>query len=319
MSPLRAAERIFAWFGLSVLAIFVVGALFPMPASAWDCGRYNFRVTESGQVQIENRSGSNENAQKADVFVNGSKVLNDAQVPSMPKGTDWTSFSEITPPPGDWTWRVKGESDCEDTGEHHGVVSTATPVSTAPPTSVPTATAEPSDVPTATAVASATATLPPTASPTQEPQRTETATLTQVPPPPQPPPPPEPTDTPKPAPTQTSPPATSRPIATATDRPLGTPFGLAAVTATPTDTGAVCMTCCCACGCGYVQTPIIVNVNVEAPASENPAVPRQLSAPAVEPDLRKLELEVFAVFFVSGTNLILLVYLILSRKPSSGA
>jgi hypothetical protein len=318
MSPVRVAERLLAIFGISILAIFAVGVLFPQPASAWDCGRYNFQVTASGEVQVENRSGSNENAQKADVFVNGSKVLNDAQVPSMPKGTDWTGFAEIDPPAGDWTWRVKGESDCEDSGDHHGMVSTETPIPTSAPTSVPTATPEPSVVPTATEIASATGTPPPTATPTQDSQPTQTATLTQVPPPP---PPPEATDTPKPAPTQTSPPATSRPTATATDRPLGTPFGLVAATATPTQTptGAVCMACCCACGCGYVQTPLIVNVNVEAPASENPAVPRQLSAPAVEPDLRKLELEVFAVFFVSGANLILLVYLILSRKPSSNA
>src|SRR3990172_2647429 len=158
MSPLRAAERIFAWFGLSVLAIFVVGALFPMPASAWDCGKYGFQVTGSGQVQVENRSSSNENAQKADVFVNGSKVLNDVQVPSMPKGTDWTDFAEITPPSGDWTWKVKGESDCEDTGEHHGMVSTPTTVPTLPPTPVPTATLEPSPVPTTTTIPSATGT-----------------------------------------------------------------------------------------------------------------------------------------------------------------
>ena len=315
----RAVERVFAWFGLSVLAILIVGLLFPMPASAWDCGKYNFRVTASGQIQVENRSSSNENAQKADVFVNGSKVLNDAQVPSMPKGTDWTAFAEIEPPAGDWTWRVKGESDCEDTGEHSGPGPTATPVSTSAPTSVPTATIEPPATPTATAIPSATATPPPTASPTQEPQPTETATLTQV--PASPPPPPEPTDTPKPAPTRTSPPATSRPTATGTDRPLGTPFGLAATTATPTGipTGVVCTACCCACGCGYVQTPIIINVNIEVPSADNPAVPRQLSAPAVEPDLRKLELEIIATFFVSGANLILLVYLILSRKPSSNA
>jgi len=44
----RAVERVFAWFGLSVLAILIVGLLFPMPASAWDCGKYNFRVTASG-------------------------------------------------------------------------------------------------------------------------------------------------------------------------------------------------------------------------------------------------------------------------------
>src|SRR3990167_11301592 len=178
MSGLRVAERLLAIFGISILAIFAVGILFPQPASAWDCGKYNFRVTASGQVQAENRSSSNENAQKADVFVNGSKVLNDAQVPSMPKGTDWTGFAEITPPAGDWTWQVNGESDCEDTGDHHGVVSTATPVPTSAPTSVPTATPEPSAVPTATEIPSATATPPPTASPTQESQLTETATLT---------------------------------------------------------------------------------------------------------------------------------------------
>jgi len=309
-SPLRIAERLLAILGFTILTVLIGTILFPMPTFAWDCGKYTFRVTDSGQVQVENRSGSNENAQKADVFVNGSKVLNDAQVPSMPKGTDWTAFAEIEPPAGDWTWRVKGESDCEDAGDHSGLGPTATPVSTSPPTSVPTETLEPSAVPTATAIPSATETPPPTAAPTETERPESTATLTQIPPP-------EPTDTPKPAPTQTSPPATSRPTATATDRPLGIPFGLAAVTATPT--GLICTACCCACGCGYVQTPIIINVNIEVPSADNPAVPRQLSAPAVEPDLRKLELEIIATFFVSGANLILLVYLILSRKPSSNA
>jgi hypothetical protein len=110
-------------------AIIVVALALPSVASAWDCKGYNFNVTGGGSVRVENTSNSNEPSQTADVFVNGSKVINNASVPSMPAGTGWTEFATVTVPSGDWSWRVVGSSDCSDEGSYRGEV-TATPTPT---------------------------------------------------------------------------------------------------------------------------------------------------------------------------------------------
>jgi hypothetical protein len=151
-------------------AIIVVALALPSVASAWDCKGYNFNVTGGGSVRVENTSNSNEPSQTADVFVNGSKVINNASVPSMPAGTGWTEFATVTVPSGDWSWRVVGSSDCSDEGSYRGEV-TATPTPTfEQPTS--THTPKPTKTPTNVPPTETETPVPPTDTP--EPTNTPT-------------------------------------------------------------------------------------------------------------------------------------------------
>jgi len=182
----RAAFVVWAVLGMAVL----VDIFSAKSALAWDCKRYNFRVTEQGEVQVENRSNNDEPAQSADIWINGEKVLEDVPVPEMEEDTGWTSFAQIYPPrSGDWTWRVKGSKDCEDSGEHEGeepkptdVVDTPEPTGTLVPNE--TETTEPTEIP-------PTETLEPSSTPDPMPEPTFTPDPT-----------PEPTDEPKPTKTE---------------------------------------------------------------------------------------------------------------------
>ncbi len=221
---------------LAMLAI----VLLAFPTFAWDCRRYNFRVTSGGDAQVENRSGSDEPAQQADVYIPADHYSGTVDVPAMPAGTGWTTFLNVVPPAGDWTWRIVGSKDCEDSGEHEGKDPTNTPPPKDTPTDIPTDTPEPSATPvTPTLTASATDT------PTDIPTDTATLTETKRPPPTEtrPPPtePPEPTRT-KPPPTKEK---TPEPTQTATPKvPTPTP---STATITPTATPG------CPCCCGYSE------------------------------------------------------------------
>ena len=183
----------------------------------WNCGSnsgYSFRVTSSGSVQVQNHSDDNEPAQKADVFINGELVIDDADVPAMNAGTDWIEFAHIYPPAGNWEWRVKGESDCSDSGEHLS--------STPPPptdTEVPTATSDPSPTDRLTATPdpdpepSATPDPEPTKKPTRTPDPEPSATDDDD---------DDPTRTPKPTRTK-EPEDTETPDPTKTQKPTRTP------------------------------------------------------------------------------------------------
>ncbi len=260
---------------LAIVALLVVSTV----GQAWDCRRYNFRVTSGGAVQVENRSGSDEPSQTADVFVNGSKVINNASVPAMKAGTNWTTFANVSVPGGNWTWEVEGDKDCGDHGEHEGEEPTKTP-------HPPTATPRPSHTPDPTPTDKHTDTPePPTATPTAshtvEPSDTpvDTPTATRPPPDPSdtPPPPtatntrpPDPSDTPKP-PTETPKPSNTPPGPTKTPTPTGT--WLATYTPTATATlGCLCPTdCCCNCG-GYMGDEVWAYLHIEEEAQKQLAV-----------------------------------------------
>lgn len=83
----------------------------------WNCSQYNFTVDEIGRVFVQNLSGSNEPGQTADVYINNVLVANNVSVPAKSAGTDWTLITTVpVPNTGTWTWKVHGDSDCEDTG-----------------------------------------------------------------------------------------------------------------------------------------------------------------------------------------------------------
>ncbi len=248
LKPKRPRAYVIA-FAVASAAVLILAVVVPLTAQAWDCRRYNFRVTSSGDVQAENRSGSDEPAQTADVFVNGNKVINNAQVPALKAGTSWTTFASVSVPSGNWTWEVEGDKDCGDDGEHEGEEPTKTPK---PPTETPrpshtpdpTATDTPTDIPTDTPEPSAT---PVTPTHTVVPSDTPVDTPTGTRPPPTNTRPPDPTDTPKP--TNTRPPPTKEktPEPTQTATPEVTTPTPSTPTITPTATPG------CPCCCGYPE------------------------------------------------------------------
>ena len=222
-------------------------------AEAWDCEGYNFRVTASGSVQVENRSSNDEPAQEADVFVLGDLIINDAEVPAMKAGMDWTEFEQLPGiPRGNWNWEVIGEKDCRDNGEFEDEEPELTPTlelsNTPAPTvtSVPELTVTPSMEPTDTFTPEPTGTLVPTE------EATETLEVTST---------PGPSDTPTPKPTEKPEPIkTNTPIVVSTNTPLpptptptSAPIGTAAIsmvqTATPTIVACPYTCCPICCGC----------------------------------------------------------------------
>lgn len=267
---------------------------------AWQCGDnegYNFRVTSSGSGQVENHSDNNEPAQEADIFVNGKKVINDADVPAMKAGTSWIEFDSIDPPSGDWTWQVKGKTDCGDRGEHKGDDPTKTP---RPPTHTP----------------DPTATDKPRPSATPDPTFTSEPTETPIPPTDTPVPPtntprPDPTDTPKPKPSDTSkPPPTStleRPTASATIPSPTVTLTASPATETPlaSETPYVCVVCGCPCGS---QTPIVVEVIVEALDHDEMAWAIGEGVSGLEDELKPIFYVLVGIFAMLGGGLILGVY-----------
>jgi len=271
--------------------------------SLWDCGDnegYNFRVTSSGSVQVENHSDSNEPAQEADVFVNGQKVINDADVPAMKAGTSWTSFDSINPPSGSWEWRVKGETDCGDRGEHEGDDPTKTPK---PPTETPDPTATDTPEPTSTPV-TPTHTVeptdtPPTATkprPTDPPRDTDT-------------PKPDPSDTPRPpAPTSTQKPSATKPPATSTATSVTTEVP-------PTDVKCECVTP----AEGGVEVWAYIHIEdaardqlAKAIALGNEPLVKAVEqggvSVLVEAELQPILYALVGIFAVLGGNLILAIY-----------
>jgi len=277
---MRIVKEIFraaATVWLVLLMAVLLDIFSAKPALAWDCTRYNFRVTEQGEVQVENRSDNDEPAQSADIWINGEKVLEDVPVPEMEKDTGWTSFAQIyTPRSGDWTWRVKGSKDCEDSGEHEGDEPEPTITSEPTGTLVPkeTATDEPTEVhptealePSSTPdpIPEPTLTPDPTPEHTDEPKPSKTPKPTLEPtskptsiPPTQPPPTLEPTQIPpseipptrKPDPTHTPIPAV---ILVVTNTPLP-PTPIPTLVATETITPQIAIPAAVA--CPYTYCPI---------------------------------------------------------------
>ena len=126
-----------------ITAIVLAGSLIALlavsvplqTAQAWNCQKYNFNVERDGDVFVENQSNSNEPAQQARVYINGT-LTETLDVPAMPKHTDWTLIGHVNVPDDGFTWLVDGTVDCDDDGEYKAPTATPTPV---PPT--------PTDVP----------------------------------------------------------------------------------------------------------------------------------------------------------------------------
>jgi hypothetical protein len=86
-------------------------------SQAWDCSKYIFAVSQSGTVTVQNGSSVNEPAQKADVYINNTKVKT-FDVPSLNKGTGATLGTITVPTTQGFTWKVDATGDCDASGKY---------------------------------------------------------------------------------------------------------------------------------------------------------------------------------------------------------
>ncbi|GEM_PF-1089278 len=90
---------------------------------AWDCSKYTFAITQTGEVSVENSSDRSEPQQDVDIFVDGTKVSTlsvGAFGPRSPK----TVLGNVTvPSSGAFAWKAVGTLDCQNEGSYQAVSS----------------------------------------------------------------------------------------------------------------------------------------------------------------------------------------------------
>lgn len=85
---------------------------------AWDCTTYAFRVSQIGEVSIENASDRTEPAQKADVLIDNAKVAT-FDVPAFGPRSPKTIIGQVDVPiSGSFDWKVVGSLDCQKSGSY---------------------------------------------------------------------------------------------------------------------------------------------------------------------------------------------------------
>lgn len=94
-------------------------------SQAWDCSKYVFNVSKTGTVTVQNGSSSNQPEQKADVYINNTKVKT-FDVPALAKGSGATLGTVTVPSDQGFTWKVDGSADCDKSGKYDGTAATAT-------------------------------------------------------------------------------------------------------------------------------------------------------------------------------------------------
>ncbi|MCX7928679.1 MAG: hypothetical protein N2558_03255 [Patescibacteria group bacterium] len=86
--------------------------------SAWDCSKYNFHVSRTGVVTVQNGSRYNESVQDAQVYINNT-LVSTFSVPALTSGQGATLGTVSVPSRQGFTWKVHGTIDCEDEGSYH--------------------------------------------------------------------------------------------------------------------------------------------------------------------------------------------------------
>ncbi|OGM22731.1 hypothetical protein A2961_03100 [Candidatus Woesebacteria bacterium RIFCSPLOWO2_01_FULL_39_21] len=84
--------------------------------SAWDCEKYNFRVSQDGVVTVKNDSSMDEPLQKAKVFINSVEVAT-FDVPNL-KSDEESTLGNVSVPDNGFSWQVIGSKDCSDSGTY---------------------------------------------------------------------------------------------------------------------------------------------------------------------------------------------------------
>ncbi len=85
---------------------------------AWECAKYTFNVSQSGEVTVSlasDYSKSSESSQSAVVTING-QVKATLNVPQISKGQTLSIGRVDVPAAQGFSWEVQGQSDCKNTG-----------------------------------------------------------------------------------------------------------------------------------------------------------------------------------------------------------
>jgi hypothetical protein len=110
-----------AGVGILLLVVGLISGLFLVnqqqlfQQKAWDCSKYHFVLTQTGQVSAVNDSNRVEPLQKADVYINNQKVTT-LDVPQLAVGQSAIVGQVTVPTSGAFNWQVKGVSDCSSAG-----------------------------------------------------------------------------------------------------------------------------------------------------------------------------------------------------------
>jgi len=161
----------------------------PEESKAWDCSKYTFDVSGTGQVTATNNSSRNEPPQQANVYIN-EQLITTMDVPALTQGQSAT-LGQVSVPSGTFNWRVAGTVDCVSAGSSGEAPKACTSLAfnftepSSTPTSTPTATAtptgSPTNTPTGTITITPSTTVTPTEPPGDEPSPTPTTGNTSTP------------------------------------------------------------------------------------------------------------------------------------------
>ncbi len=117
-----------AGVGIFLLMIGLVSGLFLIRQSqsfqqkAWDCSKYHFVVSATGQVMAINDSSRSEPAQSAGVYINNQKVST-VSVPTLNISQVAVVGTVTVPANGVFNWEVRGVSDCSSAGTYQAGIT----------------------------------------------------------------------------------------------------------------------------------------------------------------------------------------------------
>ncbi len=110
--------------GVAVLVAGIGAGVFALtrsqqlePASAWDCEKYNFYVSRTGQTTAVNGSTRNEPIQKVQIKIDG-VLAGTFDIPALTPGQSANLGTVATPLSGIFTWEATGTIDCRDGGSY---------------------------------------------------------------------------------------------------------------------------------------------------------------------------------------------------------
>ena len=106
-----------------ITSIILVTRQQRIATQAWDCSKYIFNVSQTGEVTAKLDSSyqyNSEKAQSAVVSINGQAIAT-LSVPEIQKGQTLT-IGKVEVPSGSFTWNVQGESDCSNNGNYQAQV-----------------------------------------------------------------------------------------------------------------------------------------------------------------------------------------------------
>lgn len=84
---------------------------------AWDCATYVFDVDESGSVTVRNGSTRDLPAQVAKVYIDDQEVA-EFEAPALNSGDSASLGVVEVPEDGQFSWRVEGNKDCENSDSY---------------------------------------------------------------------------------------------------------------------------------------------------------------------------------------------------------